>query len=608
MGNAGQIAAAIAALGRRDAAGMSPSRILQEGVEAITATLGIDAALVLHLDEVSGHMLPEAFTGWPKERWQARRIPITPERREALLALADGPEFVYDMATRRPDGPMLVERGLASWVAVLIGTAEQPYGTIRAVSFTPRHFSAEEGDFVQAVANIMFSALRRAESEEEFRRAALHDETTGLPNRRLLLERLEQALGRARREGCAAALALVDLDHFKVINDGLGRSRGDDVIRAVAARLEGVARPCDTVARLGGDEFAIAWEGVVNDEHALGLAERVIEALHEPLDLDMGRHPVRATVGVVVSDADSDALAQEMIRDAQTAVHRGKERGGGRLELFEPELRQRAVERLHTESDLHRAIEGDELTLHYQPFFSMADGNMVGIEALVRWQHPTRGLVSPDKFIPLAEQTGLIVDLGAWVLCTATEALADLRARIPAAEELLVSVNVSARQLRASSDQPALADIVEHALAAAGLPPEALALEVTESTLMDLEDVSVLNDLKAQGVQTMLDDFGTGHSSLARLADVPLDVVKIDRGFVSGLCGSGRGEPIIAAIVGLAAALDLQVIAEGVETEDEHRRVVALGCQAAQGFLLARPMPVEQLRILLEQGSARRAA
>jgi len=606
MGPNRRIAAAIAALGRREVAELSSSRTLQAGVEAVTATLGIDAAIVLQLDEVSRHLLPQAYVGWTKERLQSRLIPITPERRASLLALADGPEFVFDMQSRQPDGPLLASKGMASMVSALIGTVQQPYGTLRAVNFSPRRFTEEEGDFVQAVANIMCSALRRAEADDELRMASLYDETTGLPNRRLLVERLGQGLSRARREGCAAALVLVDLDNFKVINDGLGRRRGDDVICAVASRLVSIVRPCDTVARLGGDEFAIACEGVVNDDHVLSLAERVAQALRQPLDLATGSQPVRATVGVVVAAPDSGA--QEMIRDAQTAVHRGKEQGGGRVELFAPTLRRQAVERLHTESQLHRAVAGEELTLHYQPFFSMADRRIVGAEALVRWQHPQRGLLAPDKFIPLAEQTGLIVELGAWVIRTATAALAEWRGRIPGAEDLIVSVNVSPRQLLLTADQPPLVDVILKCLDAAGLPPEALALEITESTLMEAEGVSVLNDLKALGLQTMLDDFGTGHSSLTRLADVPLDVVKIDRGFVSGLGSDASRVPIIAAIVAMAEALDLDVIAEGVETDDQYRQLAALGCHLAQGFGLARPMPAEALGALLAQATAARAA
>jgi len=606
MGAQGQFAATIAGLGRREAAKLSASRTMQEGVEVVAETLGVDAAIVLQLDDVCGHLLPQASTGWSKERLQSRRIPVTPERRASLLALAERPEFVLDMSARQPDGPMLASKGLVSWVSVLIGTAEEPYGALRAVSFSRRRFTEEDGDFLAAVANIMCSALRRADAEEEFSSAALHDETTGLPNRRLMLERLDQALARARLERSTAALVIVDLDNFKVINDGLGRSRGDEVIRAVAARLEGVARPCDTVARLGGDEFAIAWEAVVSDEHALTLTERVADALREPLDLAMGRHPLRATVGVVVATPKSSA--QDMIRDAQTAVHRGKEHGGGRVELFRPTLRRQAVARLRTEAELHHAVERDELTLHYQPFFSMTDRRMIGVEALVRWQHPRRGLLAPDTFIRLAEQTGFIVELGAWVLRTATAALADWRAGIPGTEELVVSVNVSAHQLRPTRDQPQLGDVVDASLKAVGLPPGALALEITESTLIELEDVSVLSDLKARDVQTMLDDFGTGHSSLARLADVPLDVVKIDRAFVAGVGTDRSREPIVGAIIAMANALDLEVIAEGVETDDQYRRLATLGCHAVQGFGLARPMPLGQIRITLAQSQDRRAA
>ncbi len=294
-------------------------------------------------------------------------------------------------------------------------------------------------------------------------------------------------------------------------------------------------------------------------------------------------------------------------------MHHAKERGGGRVEQFCAAMRERVVTRMRTESELHSAIAHDELRVHFQPFFSIPDRRLLGMEALLRWQHPQRGLLSPEEFIPLAEHTGLIVELGAWVLDASVHAMSDWRVAFPyATDDLTLSVNVSARQLSAAADGSGdcLHDIVNHALTEARLPPQRLALEITESMLMAPGDESeaALLDLKRLGVQVMLDDFGTGHSSLSRLSNFPLDVVKIDRCFVHDLGQDGSREPIVAAIIAMAKALNLSVVGEGVETEDEWQRLVALGCDAAQGYALARPMPREQLTRLLASTRAARAA
>ena len=454
---------------------------------------------------------------------------------------------------------------------------------------------------MQSVTHVLWSAIERADAEDEYRHAAAHDELTGLANRRLLVERIERALARARAERCGAALLLLDLDNFKVINDSLGHDGGDRLLCALTPRLEAIARDGDTVARLGGDEFALVCEGIISEEHALELADRVAAALKLPVTLGRRRHAVKASIGVIVDDGGSSP--DRMLRDADTAMHRAKERGGGRVERFSPAMHERAVARMRTESELRDAIERDELLLHYQPFYSTPDRRLLGFEALVRWQHPRRGLVPPDEFIPLAEDTGLIVELGEWVLEEATRALSGWRAALPSADALTLSVNVSARQLLPVYDgsERSLHATVARVLAEARLPPQRLALEITESMLLEgaEEAMSELLELKRLGVQIMLDDFGTGHSSLSRLSDFPLDVVKIDRGFIRGLGRDGSREPIVTAIVAMARALDLRVIAEGVETEEEWQTLVALGCEAAQGYVLARPMPAEALTTLL---------
>ncbi len=601
---------AIAELGRRALEGTSTSRLLADVVDVVKRTLGVDAASG---DEHRRGDLRVCHERLHRHRGRRRSVPAhpadrppPPAARGARRRTRDGPRRRATRA-RWADARRDGHRQHHDRAHRHRGPALRP---ARCLIHTRRQFSAEEADFLQSVAHILSTAIERSEAEEEYRNAALHDELTGLPNRRLFVERIELALERARRERCGAAVLLFDLDNFKLINDSLGHDDGDQLLCALAPRLQAAARDGDTIARLGGDEFALVCEGIVSDEHALELADRVVAALKEPVKLGRRQHAMKASIGVVV--AGGDASAESMLRDADTAMHLAKERGGGAIERFSPAMHERAVARMRTASELHGAIERDELLLHYQPFYSIPDRRLLGVEALVRWEHPRRGLVPPNEFIPLAEQSGLIVELGEWVLRTAATTLSAWRRRYPAADGLTLSVNVSARQLLGTYDGSGhgLRNTVAAVLEETGLPPEQLALELTESMLMEAGEhsESVLLDLKDLGIQLMLDDFGTGHSSLSRLGDLPLDVVKIDRSFVSGLGTDIGREPIVAAIVAMARALDLRVIAEGVETEAEWQGLVAERCEAAQGYALARPMPAEAFAALLARDCGEQAA
>jgi diguanylate cyclase (GGDEF)-like protein len=590
--------AELTALSRRAAEGAELAELLEQACRGLAATLDVDRVSVHQMDEVSGLLPMTAAYGWRRDLVRSVRLALTPERRASLLRLAAAPEVLDDVSGREPDGPFLAAAGVASMLTVLIGGQGRAYGTLHAATVAPRSFNEQEVAFVESIANILWSAVQRSEAEETHRSAELLDPTTGLASRGLMHERLQGAIERARADGSGLAVLLVDVDEFKVINDAVGRRGGDDLLRALAPRLEHVARRGDTVARLGGDEFGLVCEGVLSEAHALDIAERVATAIGEPIELDGRRHIVRASIGVVVESGD--ASAEPMLRDAAAALHAAKGRGGGCVELFSPDIRQRAIARFNTEADLSRALEREQMRLHFQPFFSIPDRRLLGMEALVRWEHPRRGLVPPLDFIPLAEQTGLIVELGAWVLARATRTLADICRLGNTNGPLIVSVNVSARQLASPGARSALLQGIERALDDAGLPADALALEITESTLMDADQLPVLGKLKELGVQTMLDDFGTGHSSLGRLSEVPLDVVKIDRRFVNGLGEDQNREPIVAAIVAMADALGLRVIAEGVETERQWQSLKDIGCTAAQGFGLARPMPADELASLFD--------
>jgi diguanylate cyclase (GGDEF)-like protein len=386
-----------------------------------------------------------------------------------------------------------------------------------------------------------------------------------------------------------------DLDRFGLINDSRGHDAGDAVLVTLAERLEGAVRPADTVARLGGDEFVVVCDGLVSDWEASVLADRMARVLAAPMQLDGTDVCLTASVGVAVATGDSSA--ETLLRDANAAMYEAKHRGRGSTAMYEERLRLKAEARLMTESALRGALEREQLRLQYQPIVSLTDGRLLGVEALVRWAHPERGLVPPAEFIPLAEETGLIVPIGSWVLAQACESLGRWTRKQPDLAPELLTVNLSARQLLS----PALLDDIKGVLAATGVSPSRLVLEITEGALMDDVDffLETLAALRSIGVRLAIDDFGTGYSSLSYLKRFALDSLKIDRSFVDGLGADPHDSAIVAAILALARALDLSVVAEGVETDEQLQALRALGCQAAQGFLFCRPLDENDFAKLL---------
>jgi predicted signal transduction protein with EAL and GGDEF domain len=448
--------------------------------------------------------------------------------------------------------------------------------------------------------------VERIHAQEQIAHQATHDALTGLANRLLFRDRLELALARARRHGSFAALLFLDLDRFKDINDTLGHGAGDELLRSVSERLQVALRATDTLARLGdeeftlarfgGDEFVVLCEDLASEDGAVRVAEGVRQALLNPFVLEGKEHVVTASVGIVLaSGADRDA--EGLLRDADIAMYRAKQRGPGNWEIFDEALRNRALERVATERALRHALEAGELRLHYQPIVTLDGGTVQMVEALVRWQHPERGLLPPAEFIPIAEDSALILQIGAWTLSEACKQAARWRARFGDAAPLPVSVNVSARQLA----RPELPMIVGQVLAETGVSAADLAIEVTETAL--IEDSSVpaasLRELKSLGVKILLDDFGTGYSSLSHLQRFPIDALKIDRSFVMHL-DTGEGDsPIVRAITAMASALGLEVVAEGVETAEQAAEAQALGCAWAQGYYFARPAPATEIESLI---------
>jgi diguanylate cyclase (GGDEF)-like protein len=425
---------------------------------------------------------------------------------------------------------------------------------------------------------------------------ANHDPLTQLPNRTLLQDRLGHALARAQRSHRQLAVLFIDLDHFKRINDSLGHAAGDSLLRVVAERLQTCVREEDTVARLGGDEFVILLEELPHGELATRVARQVIQALSPPFRVAGHEFFITSSIGISVFPKDGED-AQTLLKQADTAMYRAKEQGRNTFQFYTAALNVAILARLNLEHDLRYALERAELRLHYQPQVDLACHRVIGVEALLRWQHPQRGLVSPSEFIPLAEDTGLILPIGEWVLRTACaqgkawqdQGLGPLR----------VAVNLSARQFL----QLELPAVVAETLQESGLPAACLELEITESLLMhDLDGaIGTLRGLKAMGVQLALDDFGTGYSSLSYLKRFPLDRLKIDRSFVGDITSAADEAAIALAVIALAHSMRLQVLAEGVETATQLAVLQSGGCQQMQGFYFSRPLPVEAITLLLRQ-------
>jgi diguanylate cyclase (GGDEF)-like protein len=405
------------------------------------------------------------------------------------------------------------------------------------------------------------------------------------------------ALARLRRHQTSIAVLFIDLDDFKVVNDSLGHNAGDRLLVELGQRLRAAIRPSDTIARFGGDEFVVLCEDIGEARDAVCVGERIVAAATEPFLLEGREMFVSASVGVAIA-IDGEATPETLLRDADAAMYRAKERGRGRVEVFDEAMRTRIMERLDLENGLRRALQRGELRVYYQPEVSAAQGRMIAVEALVRWEHPERGLLQPRDFVPLAEETGLIVEIGEWVL---NEACCQIAAWREAGSDIDVAVNVSARQLV----QPDIVDVVRGALERSGLPPDALCLEITESAVMRDPEAALatLTLVKELGVKVALDDFGVGFSSLAQLKEMlPLHALKVDRSFISGLADDDRNSAIVAAVVMMATTLGLTAIAEGVETEAQALQARALGCDVSQGFFFTAPEPAALIAELLGRG------
>ncbi len=579
---------AIAAVGELAVSGTATAELFHAAVRRATEALHADVGElvlgergsdVLRLAASAG--IPDGAEGvrWTRDdRWLAGHV-----------MAVNRPVVVDDITAEKRFGipSFLVATGAISGVLVALRIQGGAVGVLGVFSRERRAFDDNDINVLQSIANVVAHALERDEAQKEIGRRAVTDELTGLANRALYLDRLDHALRRrSRREGDIAVL-FADIDRFKDVNDALGHAAGDELLRGVCRVLVNEVRDQDTVARFGGDEFAILCEGLEGAEHAMALAARIVDGLGStPIEVEGRVIHVSASMGVVVPDVDSPSPGA-VLRDADSAMYRAKAAGGGRVELFDESLREQLVRRLDLINELRTAIHGDQLELHYQPEVDLATGELVWAEALVRWRHPERGLLQPDSFIGLAEETGLVVPLGNWVLETAVKQLVEWRSAPPGCVPTSVSVNVSARQLVEGD----LVARTESLLDSSGIDPASLWFELTETALFrdPARGLAALHDLKALGVGLSIDDFGTGYSSLAYAQQLPVDALKIDRSFVSGIGSDLRDEGIVRAVIEMAHSFGILAIAEGVATVQQLDALRRYGCDLAQGYLLGRP-------------------
>jgi diguanylate cyclase (GGDEF)-like protein len=490
-----------------------------------------------------------------------------------------------------------VDHGVRAAMAAPVHEDGRVIGSLILSSFRRgRVFSRAEQDMLSSFAEHASLALTDARRVDTMLHQALHDALTGLPNRALFTDRIQHALTQGRRRGTSCGVIFLDLDRFKTVNDSLGHAAGDELLVAVARRIDASLRSADTAARLGGDEFAVLLEDLGDVEEAVLVAERITDAFAEPVVVHGREVFVKASVGIAVGRAG----ASELLRQADVAMYRAKAEGKGRHRVFEESMQAEVVERLELEAELQHAIERDEIEVHYQPVIALDGQTLAGFEALARWTHPTRGLVPPPQFIPLAEDNGSIVALGRQILRTACRQAARWLNEFPSAQTRIMSVNLSGRQL----EDPNIVADVAAALADSGLPAGALVLEITETVLMRDTEATMarLTALKALGVRLAVDDFGTGYSSLRYLRRFPIDILKMAKPFVDGLDpGDDEGRALARAIVDLATSLKLACIAEGIEAPAQADVLHELGCDLGQGFHFARPMAPDAMTALIAE-------
>jgi len=558
-------------------------RLKQEAAALASELLGTTEGMALQASRRVESRTAEALSSFDRARWILTAT--------ILLSLAASLAVAWSLAraiTRPIDQLVQATRAIAKGE---LGFA-LPERDRTEFGELARHFNSMSRGLRESYTELQKEIEERKAAEAQLLYDAFHDALTGLPNRALFVDRLEHVIsGAVRHPAESYAVLFLDLDRFKVINDSLGHHMGDHLLVAVGERLAGCMRPGDTVARLGGDEFGLLVQGLKGPEDALLVAKRVHEALSGSLHIEGHEMFITASIGVAVQ-SDRYRKPDQVLRDADIAMYQAKLKGKACCEIFDAEMHGTVVDRLQLEADLRRAVEhGEEFTLHYQPIVALRTGKLVGVEALVRWMHPARGLIQASDFVPLAEESGIIVPLGEWAVRRACAQLRSWQERVPALADLTMSVNVSGRQFQ----RPDLVDSIGRILREAEVDPRHVAVEVTESVIMDDVEASAakLARLRDMGVHIHVDDFGTGYSSLSYLHRFPITAVKIDRSFVRGLPDHTESEEVIKAIVSIAESLDFDVIAEGIEEEGHVAKLEELRCRYGQGHFISRPVEAQ---------------
>jgi len=588
----------IAKLGRLALSAPSTDDLADEAAKNVVDGLSLTFSQIVLFDPDRSAFVMTAGKGW-QPNWKSKDV-TDPIERKRLLATFRSPNSVktYDINDNPylADSDLMRNHAVVSGVEVLIGQAENPLGILGAYNNAPQEFSTQDIGFLQGVANTLAAVIERHRTNDQLNYMAVHDSVTDLPNRLLMTDRLDVAIHHAERSKKRVALLLVDIDRFKNVNDVFGHTIGDHLLHEVGQRLSHCIRAEDTVSRQSGDEFIIILPDLEEEQDAARIAEKLIRVLASPFTLDGQEIILGVSVGIACFP-DNGLDVETLTRNADAAMHFSQGLGRNQYQFYSPDMNDRALELISLERDLQFAVEREELFLAYQPQICLKTGGIIGLEALVRWRHPSRGLISPAQFIPIAEESGLIIDIGTWVLKTACRQHA-----LWVKHDLIsgtIAVNVSAHQFR----QPDFYNTVEETLAQSGLSPDYLELELTESVVMHgVDDVlRKLEELDQLGVKLAIDDFGTGYSSLSYLKQFPLFRLKIDQSFTRGLPDDKEGGAIAQAIIQMGHTLGLEVIAEGIETVEQEQYFRALSCDSGQGYLFAKPLEVGECSDFLKQ-------
>ncbi|HVV90994.1 MAG TPA: EAL domain-containing protein [Solirubrobacterales bacterium] len=596
--------AVVARLGERALKNGDPEALMRDAVSLIGELDGVEFACIWEVGR-DGRRLNLCAGPDDSVIGSGRRVSAGRDSHAGAALDSGVPVIVADWCEeeRFTMPPAVRALGAASSLAVMIDGKDRPFGVLDVHSAEARRFDPKDVPFLEASANVLADAFERHAADRALRHRVLHDALTGLPNRLSFVDSVDDALGRAGVSGSPVGILFLDLDHFKLINDSLGHHAGDALLRAVAPRLRSHLRPGDIVARFGGDEFGILIDRLADEGEAVAIAERVAAAFAQPFSMQGVDHFVNASIGIAVARPSSgrSTNAELLIRDADAAMYRAKEGGRNRSVLFDAEMRATAARRLETERELRGAIDREEMELRYQPIVNLRTGEVTGLEALVRWRHRERGLLDPADFVSIAEDSGLIEPIGRWVQERAARQILEWHELRPDDRPLDVAVNLSARQVAHRE----LAAGVTEVLARTGLDPVHLRLEITETVLVE-ESASAIASLEALnelGVRLVLDDFGTGYSSLAYLNRYPFHALKIDRSFVDTLGVEQEGTAIVEAVIGMARALSLDVIAEGIENEVQLAELRRLECDYGQGHLFHEALRPEEISRLIAAGA-----